>query len=165
VKSGRARLDEVAIRRGSEGVDKAGRKGISNVQRTNATGTARHHEWRKASWKYILINDVARQLSGREVEEKAPQNIRNGLADILGMGPLIGGSSTPRDKCFADHGGLSRRSALRIEKRRALLQNARASSVWQATVQRNGEGAEIRISGRKGGHETVDDRNNQSASR
>jgi len=112
----RARLDEVAISEGLGRVYKAGRRAFRRAK-DNATD-ARLHEWRKQV-KYLLNQiDVARQLRGAKLKKR--RKYSNGLADILGDDHDLAVLNA-KINASADH-EVSRRFALRIEKRRALLQ-------------------------------------------
>jgi CHAD domain-containing protein len=112
----RARLDECAISEGLGRVYKAGRRAFRRVK---DQGTDRRlHEWRKQV-KYLLNQiDVVRQLGGAKMKKRRKYSCR--LADILGddhdlavLDAKIKASADPE---------ISRRFALRIEKRRTVLQ-------------------------------------------
>jgi CHAD domain-containing protein len=112
----RARLDECAISEGLGRVYKAGRRAFRRVK---DQGTDRRlHEWRKQV-KYLLNQiDVVRQLRGAKMKKRRKYSCR--LADILGddhdlavLDAKIKASADPE---------ISRRFALRIEKRRTVLQ-------------------------------------------
>jgi CHAD domain-containing protein len=112
----RARLDECAISEGLGRVYKAGRRAFRRVK---DQGTDRRlHEWRKQV-KYLLNQiDVVRQLGGAKMKKRRKYSCQ--LADILGddhdlavLDAKIKASADPE---------VSRRFALRIEKRRTVLQ-------------------------------------------
>jgi CHAD domain-containing protein len=112
----RARLDECAISEGLGRVYKAGRRAFRRVK---DQGTDRRlHGWRKQV-KYLLNQiDVVRQLGGAKMKKRRKYSCR--LADILGddhdlavLDAKIKASADPE---------VSRRFALRIEKRRTVLQ-------------------------------------------
>jgi CHAD domain-containing protein len=112
----RVRLDEVAIGEGLRRVYKAGRRAFRRVKDQATDG--RLHEWRKQV-KYLFNQiDVARQLGGTKWKKR--RKYSRGLADILGADHDLAVLEA-KINASADH-EVSRRFALRIEKRRTILQ-------------------------------------------
>jgi CHAD domain-containing protein len=112
----RARLDECSISEGLGRAYKAGRRAFRRVKDQGTDG--RLHEWRKQV-KYLLNQiDVARQLGGAKLKKRRKYSQR--LADLLGDDHDLAVLNA-KIKASASH-EVSRRLALRIEKRRAVLQ-------------------------------------------
>jgi CHAD domain-containing protein len=112
----RARLDEVAISEGLGRVYKAGRSAFRRVKDRATDG--RLHEWRKQV-KYLLNQiDVALQLGGAKLKKR--RKYSQELADVLGDDHDLAVLNA-KITASAAHGAI-RRFALRIEKRRTVLQ-------------------------------------------
>jgi CHAD domain len=112
----RARLDECSIREGLGRVYKAGRRAFRRVKDQRTDG--RLHEWRKQV-KYLLDQiDVARRLGAAKLKKRRKHSQR--LADVLGEDHDLAVLNA-RITAFADR-GVGHRFALRIEKRRSVLQ-------------------------------------------
>jgi CHAD domain-containing protein len=112
----RVRLDEVAISEGLGRVYEAGRRAFRRVRDKATDG--RLHEWRKQV-KYLFNQiDVARQLGGAKWKKR--RKYSRGLADILGADHDLAVLEA-KINASADH-EVRRRFALRIEKRRIVLQ-------------------------------------------
>jgi CHAD domain-containing protein len=112
----RPRLDECPISEGLGRVYKAGRRAFRRVKDQGTDG--RLHEWRKQV-KYLLDQiDVARRLGAAKLKKRGKHSQR--LADVLGEDHDLAVLNA-RIAAFADR-GVGHRFALRIEKRRSVLQ-------------------------------------------
>jgi CHAD domain-containing protein len=112
----RPRLDECPISEGLGRVYKAGRRAFRRAKDKGTDG--RLHEWRKQV-KYLLDQiDVARRLGAAKLKKRGKHSQR--LADVLGEDHDLAVLNA-RIAAFADR-GVGHRFALRIEKRRSVLQ-------------------------------------------
>jgi CHAD domain len=112
----RPRLDERSISEGLDRVYKAGRRAFRRVKDQGTDD--RLHEWRKQV-NYLLNQiDVARRLGATKLKKHRKHSQR--LADVLGEDHDLAVLNA-RMAAFADR-GVGHRFALRIEKRRSVLQ-------------------------------------------